>query len=128
VGSISVLAQTLYELRFVQLRVPNLVRPCSHIDHTTKTCLMFSIVDQESFLINLSQRYHEEEPSPIYWPSQYQEEETSPIYDHSYSCLSDECLKMPIWTPSFILVRFLVLLISNVLVYFSVLLCCRSLL
>jgi hypothetical protein len=28
--------------------------------------------------------------------------------------LSDECLKMPIWTPSFILVRLLVLLISNV--------------
>jgi hypothetical protein len=26
----------------------------------------------------------------------------------------DECLKMPIWTPSFILVRLLVLLISNV--------------
>jgi hypothetical protein len=42
--------------------------------------------------------------------------------------LPDECLKMPIWTPSFILVRLLVLLISNVLVYFSILLCCRSLL
>jgi hypothetical protein len=40
----------------------------------------------------------------------------------------DECLKMPIWTPSFIFVRLLVLLISNILVYFSVLLCCRSLL
>ena len=61
---------------------------CSHIDHTTKTCPMFSIVDQESSLINLSQHYHEEEPSPIYWPSQYQEEKPSLIYDHSYSCLS----------------------------------------
>jgi hypothetical protein len=40
----------------------------------------------------------------------------------------DECLKMPILTPSFIFVRLLALLISNVLVYFSVLLCCRSLL
>jgi hypothetical protein len=27
---------------------------CSHIDHTSKTCPMFSIVDQESSFINLS--------------------------------------------------------------------------
>jgi hypothetical protein len=44
---------------------------CSHIDHTTKTCPMFSIVDHESSLINLSQHYHEEEPSSTYWPQQY---------------------------------------------------------
>jgi hypothetical protein len=56
---------------------------CSYIDHTTKICPMFSIVDQKSFLINLSQHYYEEEPSPIYWPSQYQKEEPSLIYDHS---------------------------------------------
>jgi hypothetical protein len=55
---------------------------CSHIDHTTKTCPMFSIVDQESFLINLSQQYYEDEPSPIYWPSQYQEEKPSLIYEY----------------------------------------------
>jgi hypothetical protein len=46
---------------------------CSHIDHTTKTCPIFSIVDQESSLINLSQHYHEEEPSSTYWPQQYKE-------------------------------------------------------
>jgi hypothetical protein len=39
---------------------------CSHIDHTIKTCPMFSIVDQELSLINLSQHYHEEEPSSTY--------------------------------------------------------------
>jgi hypothetical protein len=29
----------------------------------------------ESSLINLSQHYHEDEPSSTYWPQQYQEEE-----------------------------------------------------
>jgi hypothetical protein len=61
---------------------------CSHIDHTTKTYPIFSIVDHESSLINLSQHYHEEEPSSTYWPQQYQKEEPSPIYDCSYFCFS----------------------------------------
>ena len=42
----------------------------------------------ESSLINLSQHYHEEEPSSTYWPQQYQEKKPSPIYDHSYFCFS----------------------------------------
>jgi hypothetical protein len=33
----------------------------------------------ESSLINLSQHYHEEEPSSTYWPQQYQEEEPPPV-------------------------------------------------
>jgi hypothetical protein len=33
----------------------------------------------ESSFINLSQHYHEEEPSSTYWPQQYQEEEPPPV-------------------------------------------------
>jgi hypothetical protein len=65
----------------------------SHIDHTTKTCPMFSIVDQESSLINLSQHYHEQEPSSTYWPQQYQEEvcQSQFVANYNGQYMEEEC-------------------------------------
>jgi hypothetical protein len=39
----------------------------------------------ESSLINLSQHYHEDEPSSTYWPQQYQEEECQSQFVANYN-------------------------------------------
>jgi hypothetical protein len=67
--------------------------------------------EAHSFVIIPLETQHEQQASPF----QCLEE---PFYAKTLKDLckqaGNECLKMPIWTPSFILVRLLVLLISNV--------------
>jgi hypothetical protein len=47
----------------------------------------------ESSLINLSQHYHEKEPSSTYWPQQYQEEECQSHFVANYNgqYMEEEC-------------------------------------